>query len=69
VAGAEVAYVARTGGGIAAFDLDGCGARRCRPLTVVPTAATVTGGPILDPARLIAGLADGTVVAYGLDDG
>ncbi|MDD9372377.1 MAG: PQQ-binding-like beta-propeller repeat protein, partial [Acidimicrobiales bacterium] len=66
VAGAEVAFVAREGGGIAAFDLDGCDSGRCSALTVLPTAAEVTGGPILEPGRLVAGLADGSVAAYGL---
>lgn len=66
VVGAEVAFVARDGGGIAAFGLAGCGGRRCPPLTVLPTAAEVTGGPILEPGRLVAGLADGSVAAYGL---
>ena len=69
VAGAEVAYVARAGGGIAVFDLAGCQSRRCAPLDVLETGAEVSGGPILEPGRVVAGLADGSVVAYGLDTG
>ena len=68
VAGAEAAYVARAGGGIAVFALTGCGSRRCDRLTVLQTGDEVTGGPILAPGRVVAGLADGSVVAYGLDE-
>lgn len=66
VAGGDVAYVADETGRISAFPVEGCGAPTCAPLVTVDTGSLVTGGPIVDDGRLVAGLQDGRVVAYGL---
>jgi outer membrane protein assembly factor BamB len=65
-AAGDVVYVATTGGGIVAFGTHGCGAPTCSPLVTVPTAAEVTGGPVIDGGRVFAGLDNGDVVAFGL---
>jgi outer membrane protein assembly factor BamB len=65
-AAGDVVYVATTGGGIVAFGTDGCGAPTCSPLVTLPTAAEVTGGPVIDGGRVFAGLDDAEVVAFGL---
>ena len=44
----------------------GCGGSPCSPLVTVSVGSEVTGGPIVDDGRLIAGAADGQVVAFGL---
>jgi outer membrane protein assembly factor BamB len=65
-AAGDVVYVATTGGGIVAFGTHGCGAPTCPPLVTMPTAAAVTGGPVIDGGRVFAGLDNGDVVAFGL---
>jgi outer membrane protein assembly factor BamB len=63
----DVVYVGTTSGAISAFALHGCGAATCTPLTTVDTGdAPITGGPIVDDGRLVAGTQDGRLVAFGL---
>jgi outer membrane protein assembly factor BamB len=68
VAAGDVAYAATSAGSILAFDLAGCGAATCDPLARVSigTGTFITGDPIVHNGRVLAGTADGRVVAFGL---
>jgi hypothetical protein len=64
----DVVYVATSAGTIAAFPLAGCGAATCTPLVTVDAGSPISGSPIVFEGKLIAGTADGRVVAFGLPD-
>jgi outer membrane protein assembly factor BamB len=70
VVAGDVAYAATSDGSIVAFDMAGCAAAVCDPLVTVSVGAGrfITGGPIVHDGRVIAGTADGRVVAFGLAD-
>jgi hypothetical protein len=64
----DVAYAATSDGSILAFAMAGCGGAACDPLVEVSVGAGrfITGGPIVHGGRVLAGTADGRVVAFGL---
>lgn len=63
--GGDVAYVGTQTGDLVAVALGGCAAT-CDPLVTLSTGSAISGGPIVHDGRLIAGTADGRVVAFGL---
>jgi outer membrane protein assembly factor BamB len=61
----DVVYVAG-GSDIHAFALGGCGAAACTPLKTLTVGSPITGGPIVDDGRVIAGTQAGHVMAWAL---
>jgi outer membrane protein assembly factor BamB len=64
-----VLYAGTVGGELHAFAATGCGEATCEPLWSATTGSPVTGGPIVSNGRVVAGLQDGRMVAYGLTGG